>query len=146
MKKLLISLLLIVLLVPTLAFAANPTNVRDLYESVVGSEPVRGQRLSEQAEAAGKGEEFFNAMQADRTRYFTELADEGVLTQEEADFMIDKMSQTYAEHQKMQQIQDKLFDAGYGKGFGQGKGMKGGNGPMNGRGQGNYNCPMAPGN
>lgn len=148
MKKIIISLLLIILLVPTLAFAATRTSPVDLYKSVVGSDPEPGQRLFEQAEAAGKGEAFFQAMQDDRERYLNELVTEGVLTQEEADFMIDRMGEkTYADQQMMQQIMEKLRDAGegYGRGgmMGQGQGF-GGRG-MRGNG-GGFGCPMAPGN
>lgn len=147
MKKVIVSLLLLVLLVPTIAFAANRTNPKDIYESVVGSAPEQGARLNEQAEQAGKGQEFFEAMQDSQAQYFKDLATEGVLTQDEADFLISKLTMTYADQQKMQQIQDKLRDQG------QGFGMMGGFGPMHGRGQGNWgkgmnpeNCPMNPNN
>lgn len=126
MKKILAMLLLALIIVPTVAFAANLTSPREIYQSVVGSEPVTGQRLSEQAEAAGKGEEFFNAMKADKENYLKQLVSEGTLTQEEADFLINRLNQnSYADQQVMTQIREKLQNVEGFQGFGIGKGHKG---------------------
>lgn len=115
MKKLFVGLLLLALLIPTVAFAANVTSPAEIYRAVVGTEAVPGTRLYEQAEAAGKGEEFFQAMQADKVRYFNELAEEGVLTEEEAAFMVEKMQQhNYGDQEMMWQIREKLGNAGMG--------------------------------
>lgn len=129
MKKLLLAGLILAILIPGVAFAANWTNPAEIYQSVVGQAAERGSRLWDQAEAAGQGEAFFEAMQADQERYYTELKDEGVLTEEEADFLIKRLKQTsYADQQMMRQIRQKLQAAGEGgPGMGPG-GMKGGPG------------------
>lgn len=123
MKKILVGVLLLALLIPTVAFAGNGVNAAEVFKSIVGSDPVPGTRIKDQAEAAGKGEEFFQAMQAEREKNYQGLADEKILTQEEAEFLIQKMKQnSYGDQQMMSQIRQKLRDANL---SGQGNGPMG---------------------
>lgn len=112
MKKVIVGLLLLVLLIPTVAFAGNRTSAAEVFESIVGTEPMAGTPLRDQAEAAGKGEAFFQAMQAEKDRSIQQLLEDGVLTTEEADFLRQRMEQTtYGDQQMMRQIPQKLRDA-----------------------------------
>lgn len=108
MKKTMIAAVLLLLMVPTLVFAGNP-GARDIYREVVGEDLPAGKRAMEAAEEAGKGEEFFNAMQAARKTQLQEKVKEGVLTQEEADFLSDKKQCNYQDMKKMQEIRAKLW-------------------------------------
>lgn len=143
MKKTLLILLLLAVMIPTAAFAATRTNPVDLFKDVVGKDPVAGTPLFEQAEAAGQGEAFFNANREAKIDYIKQLVEEKVLTQAEADLLIDRMSEhTYADMQAMRTIREKLRDAnadlrGFGGMMGQGsRGMRG----QGGRGLNGMNC------
>lgn len=144
MKKTLLVLLLLAVIIPTAAFAATRTNPFELYKEVVGKDPVAGSPLFEQAEAAGKGEAFFNANRADKVDYIKQLVEEKVLTQTEADFLIAQINEnTYQDMLKMQTIREKLRDANVDmRGFG-GSMMHGGRGGR-GMGKGGMNCFQNP--
>lgn len=147
MKKTLVILLLLAVIIPTAAFAATRTNPVDLYKEVVGKDPVAGSSLYDQAEAAGKGEAFFNANRQDRIDYIKQLVDEKVLTQTEADFLIAQINEnTYQDMLTMRTIREKLRDANVDmRGFGDSmmQGGRGGRGDR-GMGRGGANCFQNP--